>query len=110
MSIENDNIYIDGKQVFSANIDLNITIHAVPDTEVSVSYCKSLKVEWPAKKVSSTSGNITVAGDVSGDVITTSWDVDVKGYVGGSVKTVSGDVDAGWDIKGSVSTISGDIW
>lgn len=54
------------------------------------------------------SGDVTVAGDVKGDVNTQSGDVEVSGSVS-RVSTMSGDVDIVGSVSGSVSTMSGDI-
>lgn len=65
MSITDDNVYIDGKQVFSANIDLSITIEGKEWMEVDVWYSKTLNVKWVVSSVSTSSGDITVAIEMS---------------------------------------------
>lgn len=54
------------------------------------------------------SGDVSVAGNIGGNVKTASGDVEVRGFIEGDVKTVSGDVSAK-SIAGSVTTVSGDI-
>jgi hypothetical protein len=51
--------------------------------------------------------NITIEGDVTGNVVNESGNIDC-GNVGGSVKTASGDISCN-DVTGDASTASGDI-
>ena len=52
--------------------------------------------------------NITVEGNVNGEISTMSGDVTIKGNVDGDVETMSGNIYAN-DITGDVETMSGDI-
>lgn len=57
--------------------------------------------------VTTTSGDITIAGDVKGNTGSVSGDIEC-GSVGGNVSTTSGDVQCG-RVAGNVSTVSGDV-
>lgn len=59
--------------------------------------------------VSNTSGTVIVSNDVQGSVSSTSGDVQVKGSVGLDAKTVSGDIFVTGQVHGHVATVSGDI-
>ena len=112
MSIQNDNVYIDWEKVFSANIDLNITIEGKEWMNVDVWYCKSLQVTWIMNNVSTTSGDIDMIWDVKGGLKTTSGDVIVRGSVWWESNLWfdwSWDVEIEWWVNWSVSTVSGDI-
>lgn len=67
----------------------------------------TIQIHGPAHTVETASGDVTVEGDVTGDLSTVSGDVRCKN-VGGSVSTISGDVKAS-SIAGNVKTVSGDI-
>lgn len=58
--------------------------------------------------ISSVAGHIT-AEKVLGNIVTTSGNITVQGDVGDSVGTVSGDVTVLQGVKGNVKTVSGDI-
>ncbi len=87
----NDELYIDGKLVDNID-DKEITINITGDVET----------------LKTTSGKVTVNGDVKNNVRTMSGDVKIKGNVSGNINTMSGDVRCK-DIGGNVSTMSGDI-
>lgn len=59
--------------------------------------------------ISNTSGTVIVSNDVQGSVSSTSGDVQVKGNVGLGAKTVSGDIFVTGQVHGNVTTVSGDI-
>lgn len=64
-------------------------------------------VEGNCDSVQTDSGNVSVRVD-SGSINTLSGDVTVHGDVDGNVKTMSGDVECG-SVSGSVGTMSGDV-
>lgn len=92
VTINNGNILIDGKPVGNdvSTPDIYITIQGSIDS-LQVDSCNSLKVKGDCGTVKSSAGDITISGNVSGDVNTTSGDVRC-GYVSGSVSSMSGDV------------------
>lgn len=50
-------------------------------------------VNGNVEQVSTTSGDVSVSGNVGGSVSTKSGDIEINGNVGGSASTVSGDID-----------------
>lgn len=87
-------------------INGHVTVDGVAQDKLE-SFNVSVYVGGNPEEVSTISGNITVSGNVGGDVKTTSGDI-CCGDVDGSVKTTSGDVECA-QIAGSVHTVSGDI-
>lgn len=85
------NVIIDGK-----------TVDAVEEKKIEVF------VTGAVESLQTTTGNITVDGNVSKNVKTVSGDVRVSGDISGDVQTVSGDVKSE-KILGNVKTVSGDI-
>ena len=86
-----DRILIDGKDVTPVDTK-EITVNIEGNVEsLDIAYAKSIEIKGNVHDVRSTSGNISVTGDVTGDVKSTSGDVRC-GNVSGSVKTVSGDI------------------
>jgi hypothetical protein len=91
ISISNNRIFVDGKDVTPDAKDIKIEIVGNVD-RMEADCCN----------------RVFVTGD-TGSVATQSGDVEIGGSVSGSVQTMSGDVDCGGAIGGSVSTMSGDI-
>ena len=73
-----------GKRIAGINICGNVK---------SVQNLPNIVVNGNVSSVSTTSGDVTIHGDVNGSVSAVSGDVEVRGSVAGSVSTVSGDVD-----------------
>lgn len=110
VSINNNSVVIDGKEIVDGEIYSEPKINIMIDGNVQnleVDACLSIKVNGNVNKLSTMSGRVEVTGEVSGDVSSTSGDIDC-GEVKGSVQTVSGDVSCG-AVGGSVKTVSGDI-
>jgi len=91
IKMESDNVLIVGghriecgKRIAGINICGNVK---------SVQNLPSIVVNGNVSSVSTTSGDVTIHGDVNGSVSAVSGDVEVRGSVAGSVSTVSGDVD-----------------
>jgi DUF4097 and DUF4098 domain-containing protein YvlB len=111
VSVINGKILVDGKEVEhqenGPSIEITITIHG------------------DVGSVETGSGNVTVNGNVSGNVEATSGDVQVSGNSGavhttsgdcrvsknveGPIATTSGNVESGGNVDGSVRTVSGDV-
>lgn len=90
ITINGDRVIVDGVTQPGSLVDLvNVTVYGD---------CEMAEV---------TRGHITVNGN-AGSVKTASGDVDVAGSVTGNVETMSGDVQA-LSIHGSTRTMSGDI-
>lgn len=91
ITIKNNQVIIDGKNVDPQDSKV-ITIVVEGDiTHLNADRCDSISVTGSTGSISTMSGDVTVGGEVHGNV-----------------KTMSGDVDCG-DIGGEVSTMSGDI-
>jgi hypothetical protein len=88
--IKNGNITISGNVVVVDEKIINIQIDG-NIAKLQVDACEKCVIHGDAGMVSTTSG-----------------DVEIRGNVTGNVKTMSGDVKCG-HIKGDVSTMSGDI-
>lgn len=91
IKMESDNVLIIGgrriecgKRIAGINICGNVK---------SVQNLPNIVVNGNVSNVSTTSGDVTINGDVNGSVSAVSGDVEVRGSVAGSVSTVSGDVD-----------------
>ena len=94
ISVINNKVYVDGKLLSDTNEAKEKTINITVEGNVE-------------GDITTDVGGITVKGNCTGDVKTTSGDVDCKD-VGGDVKTVSGDVKCKF-VSGRVQTVSGDI-
>jgi DUF4097 and DUF4098 domain-containing protein YvlB len=92
VTINNGNILIDGKPVGNdaSTPHVYITLQGNIDS-LQVDSCNSLRVEGDCGTIKSNAGDITISGNVSGDV-----------------KTMSGDVRCG-NVSGSISSMSGDV-
>ena len=110
VTIENGCMLVNGKPIedWSESDEkvINITIEGNVDS-LDVSICNAITVNGDANKVKTGSGDITVEGNVDGDVKTGSGDIQC-GNVDGDVSTGCGDVKCG-DVRGRVSTGMGDI-
>jgi hypothetical protein len=110
MSIVNGEVYIDGAHITGDGIEdsKTVNIEIVGNVgDLAVSGCNYINLH-SAQKVSTSSGDVNVDGDVLGDTQTISGDVVIGGSVTGKVKTSSGNVTAS-KIEGSVRTTSGSI-
>ena len=113
ISIKNGNIVVDGNKVSvdSKKIDIVIQGHV---ENVVVDSCDSLRIIGNVLGVSTKSGDVNIVGNVishvnGNDIIrTVSGDVTISGDMTGNVTSTSGDVKAR-SITGNVKTVSGDI-
>lgn len=90
ISIIGNKVYIDGKdQTPDAK---EIAIKVVGNIEkLEVDYANSIIVEGQVGSVKSSSGDISIKGNVAGSIISSSGDVSCSN-VGGDVNTSSGDI------------------
>lgn len=113
ISMVTGNVVINGKSYqtnggslkidVSGNVIINgKTVDVIEDKKIEVF------VTGEVESLQTTSGNITIDGNVSKNVKTVSGDVRVSGDISGDVQTVSGDVKSE-KILGNVKTVSGDI-
>jgi len=111
ITIENGRTLVNGKPIedWSESNEkvINITIEGNVEA-LDVMVCNTITVNGDAKKVKTGSGNVSVKGNVSGDIQTGSGDVEC-GDVGGDASTGSGDIRCG-NVQGRVSTGSGDVY
>lgn len=91
ISMVSGNVIIDGK-----------TVDEIEEKKIEVF------VTGEVESLQTTTGNITIDGNVGKNVKTVSGDVRVHGIISGDVQTVSGDVKSE-KILGNVKTLSGDI-
>ena len=85
---------------------INITINGNID-KIKVEQCETIQVTGNVRQVKTISGNVSVGGNVDGDVKSTSGDINCKD-VEGDVSTTSGDIHCGY-VNGDVETTSGTI-
>jgi acetyl/propionyl-CoA carboxylase alpha subunit len=90
VSIKNNKITIDGSVIETEEKNIKIEIQGDIE-ELKVDECDSVKVTGSVKNLTTMSGDVTVKGDVSGNVKTMSGDVEC-GKVGGNISTMSGDI------------------
>ena len=104
LTVTKGRVLVDGRNVTPASGGL-IHIEVTGNVDIlSVDACERLRVSGTAHSVRTSSGDVTIAGNVAAEVTTASGDVLVKGTIGGGVRTVSGDVSAA-AIQGSVATV-----
>lgn len=105
ISIVNNKIYIDGKDVTPDAKEINITVTGNIE-ELNVDCCAKVQINGDVGSVETQSGNVN-CGNVKKNIKTMSGNVRCKD-IEGDVETMSGDVNAN-NITGNCSTISGDI-
>jgi hypothetical protein len=88
--ITNGKVIVDGKDVTPDSKEINISVEG-DVAELRVDACSRVSGAGNAGNVKTQSGDVKVAGDVTGNVQSMSGDVDC-GSIGGSVSTMSGDV------------------
>lgn len=91
VSVINDRVVVDGVEQ-----DGEMLTHPI-----------SVQIIGNCESIETTTGDVTIAGSVSGNVEAMSGDVQCS-EIGGDVETMSGSVTCG-DVSGRVSTMSGDI-
>lgn len=89
--VNNGTIIVDGKRV---DVEDSPVINIVVEGDagsISGDYAE-ITLKGQAESVNTASGDVTVYGDVRGNVSTMSGDVDVDGSIEGSVNTMSGNI------------------
>lgn len=89
--VSNKEISISGQSLICGKPIKSITIDG--DVNISDIDFPNIVINGSVGSVHTSSGDITISGDVSGSVSTMSGDVSIKGNVAGSISTMSGDVD-----------------
>lgn len=110
VQINGDDVFIDGKKMTGKNTSskiLNITIEG-DVKDISLASCKELTINGNVDgDIDVMDGYITVNGDVGGDVDTQNGDV-ACGNVDGDIDTMNGNVTCG-NVRGSIDTMNGSI-
>lgn len=90
--INNGRVIVDGNEITPENVkEINISVDG-DVVELKVDSCSLLKVSGNVTHVQTKSGDVSVLGDVEGNIQTMSGDVKC-GSVGGSITTMSGNIN-----------------
>ena len=90
ININNSKIYINGKDVTPDSKNISISVEGNIEN-LDVASCEKIIVTGSVSKLSLTSGDIKINGNVDGDIKTTSGNVNCE-KVAGSIKTISGNI------------------
>ncbi len=90
ISINNDNIVIDGKKIKVSEKQISIIVTGNIDT-IDIDQCENIGVTGDVRTVKTMSGDVLVGGNVTGDIKTMAGDVTCAD-VSGKIKTMSGDI------------------
>lgn len=102
-------VVVNGKSYLGNNVTVIngvVTVDGVRQDGTITEQQVQIVVQGDAQEIHTGSGNVSAHG--AAVISTQSGDVTVKGQVHGNVSTMSGDVTCG-NIAGSVRTMSGDI-
>jgi hypothetical protein len=90
ISVINNKVYIDGKDVTPDSKEINISVVGNVG-ELKVDNCNKITITGDVESIETQSGDVK-CGSVSKSVKTMSGDVEC-GNVGGDIKTMSGDIN-----------------
>ena len=90
VSIINNKIFVDGKEIETEEKVINIIVEGNLD-KLEVDCCNSIKVNGVTKDVEVSNGNITISGDVKGNVNNINGNIIAKA-INGNCKTTNGDI------------------
>ena len=90
VSIINNKIFVDGKEIETEEKVINIIVEGNLD-KLEVDCCNSIKVNGVTKDVEVSNGNITISGDVKGNVNNINGNIIAK-VINGNCKTKNGDI------------------
>ena len=90
ISIINNKIFVDGKEIETEEKVINIIVEGNLD-KLEVDCCNSIKVNGVTKDVEVSNGNITISGDVKGNVNNINGNIIAK-VINGNCKTKNGDI------------------
>ena len=90
VSIINNKIFVDGKEIGTEEKEINIIVEGNLD-KLEVDCCNSIKVNGVTKDVEVSNGNITISGDVKGNVNNINENIIAK-VINGNCKTTNGDI------------------
>ena len=90
ISIINNKIFVDGKEIETEEKVINIIVEGNLD-KLEVDCCNSIKVNGVTKDVEVSNGNISINGDVKGNVNNINGNIIAKA-INGNCKTINGDI------------------
>ena len=90
VSIINNKIFVDGKEIETEEKVINIIVEGNLD-KLEVDCCNSIKVNGVTKDVEVSNGNIAISGDVKGNVNNINGNIIAK-VINGNCKTINGDI------------------
>ena len=90
ISIINNKIFVDGKEIETEEKVINIIVEGNLD-KLEVDCCNSIKVNGVTKDVEVSNGNISINGDVKGNVNNINGNIIAKA-INGNYKTTNGDI------------------
>lgn len=91
--IKNNEVWIDGvKQDTSNQKEINIVVNGNIESLDVLSCVNKISIIGDVAKVKTSTGDVSIEGNVSGDVSTSTGDVKVDGHIYGNVKTTTGDI------------------
>ena len=90
VSIINNKIFVDGKEIETEEKVINIIVEGNLD-KLEVDCCNSIKVNGVTKDIEVSNGNITISGDVKGNVNNVNGNIIAK-TINGNCKTTNGDI------------------
>ena len=90
VSIINNKIFVDGKEIGTEEKEINIIVEGNLD-KLEVDCCNLIKVNGVTKDVEVSNGNITISGDVKGNVNNINGNIIAK-VINGNCKTKNGDI------------------
>ena len=90
ISIINNKIFVDSKEIETEEKEINIIVEGNLD-KLEVDCCNSIKVNGVTKDVEVSNGNITISGDVKGNVNNINGNIIAK-VINGNCKTKNGDI------------------
>ena len=90
VSIINNKIFVDGKEIGTEEKEINIIVEGNLD-KLEVDCCNSIKVNGVTKDIEVSNGNIAISGDVKGNVNNINGNIIAK-VINGNCKTKNGDI------------------
>ena len=90
VSIINNKIFVDGKEIETEEKVINIIVEGNLD-KLEVDCCNSIKVNGVTKDIEVSNGNIAISGDVKGNVNNINGNIIAK-VINGNCKTINGDI------------------
>ncbi|WP_339033034.1 hypothetical protein [Fusobacterium animalis] len=91
ISVINNKIFVDGKEIeIEEEREINIIVEGNLD-KLEVDCCNSIKINGVTKDVEVTNGNMTISGDVKGNINNVNGNIIAK-IINGNCKTTNGDI------------------